>query len=93
MERRKNDRVPFNQSLEIRRMDSAQADNADALDLSVSGMSFRTMLPLSIGDEVRIHLPNVAPGSSIAASVRHVAADGPRWVIGVEHRSTAELGL
>ena len=82
MERRKNDRVPFKQPLEVRRLDSAQTDTADALDLSVTGMSFRTTLPLAVGDAVRIRLPNVAPSSTIEASVRHVDDGG---VIGVEH--------
>lgn len=82
-ERRKNDRLPFSSMLQVRLIDDALRASADAVDLSISGMAFRTRLPLTVGDEVRIHVGDVA--EHIVARVRHVAGD----VIGVEHAPRA----
>ena len=88
-ERRKNDRLSFCSALQIRRADSAERSGADACDLSVSGMSFRTQLPLVVGDELRIHINKVAEHASIAARVRHIATEGQGYLVGVEHVSIA----
>jgi hypothetical protein len=88
-ERRKNDRVPFHHTLQVRRLDSAEGTSADACDLSIAGMSFRTSLPLQVGDEVRIHITNVVERSAIAAHVRHVDATGSTYLVGVEHAPPA----
>jgi hypothetical protein len=88
-ERRKNDRVAFHHALRVRRRDTAEATVADACDLSISGMSFRTSLPLTVGDEVRIQIANVVERSAIAAQVRHVVAAGSVYLVGVEHTPPA----
>ncbi len=88
-ERRKNDRVPFYHSLEVRRVDTTDRGVADACDLSIAGMSFRTHMPLAVGDEVRIHIANVVEHASIAARVRHVVEVAGCYMVGVEHAPLA----
>ena len=84
-ERRRNDRVPFAGALQVRRVDTPERTIADARDLSISGMSFSTSLPLAVGDEVRIQIKNVVEHASIAARVRHVDVVGASYLVGVEH--------
>jgi PilZ domain len=87
-ERRRHERLTFSSPLAVRRGDHVQRIDADACDLSVAGMSFRTTLPLMVGDEVRIHVAKTA-GNAIAARVRRVAVRDDVYFVGVEHTPVA----
>jgi hypothetical protein len=81
--RRLHERVSFSGPLSIRV--GNEHNLADACDLSVWGMSFRTPAPLMVGDEVHIHLEDANEHTSLTARVRHVAITRGGYVVGVEH--------
>jgi len=90
MDRRTTERLTFARSLSIRLGSPERSWTvapAEALDLSTTGMSFRTSLRLAVGDEVQIHISDVFEGSAITARVRYVAPDTSTggYVVGVEH--------
>lgn len=80
--RRTHERLRFDAALSIRV--GHEHELADACDLSVWGMSFRTRQPLMVGDEVHVHIEDVTD-RSLRTRVRHVAVSGGQYVVGVEH--------
>jgi hypothetical protein len=84
-ERRRNARLTFSKALKLRLAGSPLGAEADACDLSATGMSFRTSIKLAVGEDVLIHISDVVEHAAIAARVRHVGWAGTRYVVGVEH--------
>jgi hypothetical protein len=69
-ERRSHSRFPFSSRLEVRQRrggrtlageDVERVARAIALDVSVSGLGFRSALPLAVGDLITVSLPDAAP--------------------------------
>jgi len=109
-ERRIHSRFPFSSRLEVRQRrggrtmageDVERVARAIALDVSVSGLGFRSALPLAVGDFITVSLPEtdrglgaespVAPRSTpdtfeILAIVRHVQQTNGEYIIGAERR-------
>jgi hypothetical protein len=111
-ERRNHSRFPFSSRLEVRQRrggrtmageDVERVARATAIDVSVTGLGFRSALPLAVGDFITVSLPDANPEGGLGAEspvaprghesfeilavVRHVEAVNGEYMIGAERRS------
>jgi hypothetical protein len=80
---RRHQRYALDGEVEVRAGEHANRLTVQARDLSESGFSFISEIPLLEGEHVWI-CPRYARGTRLLATVRHVECRAGLWVMGVE---------